>query len=470
MRTACALVALLLALPAAGAPPAAKAPCDLVVVAGSALPMDAAFTVRGPTAVAVRGGEILAIGDPAAIDAAYLPKQRIVRPGGVLLPGFVNTHTHAAMNLLRGLSNDQPLMDWLTKFIFPAEAKNVSPAFVRAGTDLACLEMIRGGTTTFADMYYYESDVASSVDAAGLRGVLGETWIDFPVPGHANLEETKVVTRAFLERWKGHPRVTAAISPHAPYTCSRETLQAARALADEYGAPLLTHVSETQDEQKQILEKYGKSPTAWLDEVGFLGPRLCVAHGVWLSPADLALLAERKVSLSHNPESNMKLGSGVAPVAAARKAGVVVGLGTDGAAGSNNDLDMLDAMDFAGKLAKVSALDPTPLTAPELLRMATIDGARALGLDRLVGSLEPGKRADLIVIDLENVHVQPVFDLPSTVVYASRAGDVSLTAVDGKVLWDGSRVLTLDEAKVLATAKEWRVKVLKSLEESGEKK
>ncbi len=470
-RGAGLLAALLLALPPATGEAAPKRkPCDLVVVAGSALPMDGAFTVRGATAVAVKAGEILAVGDPAAIDAAYLPKERVVRPGGVLLPGFVNTHTHAAMNLLRGLSNDQPLMEWLTKFIFPAEAKNVSPAFVKAGTDLACLEMIRGGTTTFADMYYYESDVAASVDRAGLRAVLGETWLDFPAPGHANLEESKAVTRAFLEKWKGHPRVTAAIAPHAPYTCSRETLQAARALADEYGAPLLTHVSETRDEQNQILEKYGKSPTAWLDEIGFLGPRLSVAHGVWLSPADLALLAERRVSLSHNPESNMKLGSGVAPVAAARKAGVVVGLGTDGAAGSNNDLDMLDAMDFAGKLAKVSALDPTPLTAPELLRMATIDGARALGLDRLVGSLEAGKRADLIVVELEKAHAQPVFDLPSTVVYASRAGDVSLTVVDGRVLFDGRRVLTLDEAKVLAAAKEWRGKVLRSLEGSGEKK
>ena len=474
MRTTATLLALLVALPAAGASPAAKpaskAPCDLVVVAGAALPMDAAFTVRGATAVAVRGGEILAVGDPAAIDAAYAPKERIVRKGGVLLPGFVNTHTHAAMNLLRGISNDQPLMEWLTKFIFPAEAKNVSPAFVRAGTDLACLEMIRGGTTTFADMYYYESDVASSVEKAGLRAVLGETWIDFPVPGHANLEETKTVSRAFLEKWKGHPRITAALAPHAPYTCSRETLQAARALADEYGAPLLTHVSETQDEQKQILEKYGKSPTAWLDEIGFLGPRLTIAHGVWLSPADIELLVRRKVSLSHNPESNMKLGSGIAPVAAARKAGVVVGLGTDGSAGSNNDLDMFDAMDFAGKLAKVSALDPTALEAPELLRMATRYGAKALGLERLVGSIEPGKRADLIVVDLENTHSQPVFDLPSTVVYSSRTSDVSLTVVDGKVLWDGVRVRTLDETKVLAAAKEWRGKILKSLEESREKK
>jgi 5-methylthioadenosine/S-adenosylhomocysteine deaminase len=469
-----ALAALLVALPAvaggAAAKPAKKTPCDLVVVAGAALPMDAGFAVRGSTAVAVRGGEILAVGDPATVDAAYAPKERIVRKGGVLLPGFVNTHTHAAMNLLRGISNDQPLMEWLTKFIFPAEAKNVSPEFVRAGTDLACLEMIRGGTTTFADMYYYESDVAASVERAGLRAVLGETWIDFPVPGHANLEETKAVSRAFLEKWKGHPRITAAIAPHAPYTCSKETLQAARALADEFGAPLLTHVSETWDEQKQILEKYGKSPTAWLDEIGFLGPRLTIAHGVWLSPADIELLVRRKVSLSHNPESNMKLGSGVAPVDAARRYGVAVGLGTDGAAGSNNDLDMFDAMDFAGKLAKVSALDPTALEAPELLRIATRYGARALGLERLVGSIEPGKRADLIVVDLENAHAQPVFDLPSTVVYASRAADVSLTVVDGKVLWDGVRVRTLDEAKVLAAAKEWRVKVLKSLEESREKK
>ena len=353
MRRLLAL-ALLLALPAAGAPAAKaakgprKLPCDLVVVAGSALPMDSGFTVRGATAVAVKGGEIIAVGDPASIDAAYVPKERLARNDGVLLPGFVNTHTHAAMNLLRGLANDRPLMEWLRKYIFPAEAKNVSPAFVRAGTDLACLEMIKGGTTTFADMYYYESDVAASVDAAGLRGVLGETWLDFPAPGHKDLEESKTVTRAFLEKWKGHPRVTAAIAPHAPYTCSRETLVAARALADEFGAPLLSHVSETWDEQKEIREKHGKSPVGWLDEIGFLGPRLSIAHGVWLSADDLAILARKKVSLSHNPESNMKLGSGIAPVAAARKAGVVVGLGTDGAAGSNNDLDMLDAMDFAG--------------------------------------------------------------------------------------------------------------------------
>ena len=470
-----ALLALfLLALPASAAPaakaPAKKSPCDLVVVAGSALPMDPAFTVRGATAVAVRGGEIVAVGDPAAVDAAWAPKARIERKAGVLLPGFVNTHTHAAMNLLRGLANDQPLMDWLRKYIFPAEAKNVSPEFVKAGTDLACLEMIKGGTTTFADMYYYESDVAASVDRAGLRGVLGETWIDFPAPGHKDLEETKTVTRAFLEKWKGHPRITPAIAPHAPYTCSRETLQAARALADEFGAPLLTHVSETWDEQKEIREKHGKSPVGWLDEIGFLSPRLSIAHGVWLSAEDLTVLAARKVSLSHNPESNMKLGSGIAPVAAARKAGVVVGLGTDGVAGSNNDLDMLDAMDFAGKLAKVAALDPTPLPAPELLRMATIDGAKALGLDRAVGSIESGKRADLIVIDLGNAHVEPVYDLPSTVVYASRAADVSLTVVDGKVLWDGKRAATLDEAKVLAAAREWRAKVLKSLGESAEKK
>jgi len=350
--------------------------------------MDAASSVLGPTAVAVRGGVILAVGDPGSIDAAYVPTERVVRPGGVLLPGLVNTHGHAAMNLLRGLSNDQPLMEWLTKYIFPAEGKNVSPEFVRAGTDLACLEMIRGGTTTFADMYYYESDVAASVDRAGLRGVLGETWIDFPAPGHANLEETKAVTRAFLERWKGHPRITPAIAPHAPYTCSRETLQAARAMADEYGAPLLTHVSETWDEQTRLRERHGKSPTAWLDEIGFLGPRLCVAHGVWLSPEDLKLLAARGVSLSHNPESNMKLGSGIAPVTAARKAGVVVGLGTDGSAGSNNDLDMFDAMDFAGKLAKVAALDPTPLAAPELLRGG--EGARARPPRRFPGAGQAG--------------------------------------------------------------------------------
>jgi len=443
--------------------PSKKSSCDVLVTAGHVITMDAGDRVFSPGAVAIKGGHIVAVGTPPELFSRYLPKQRISRPHSVVLPGLVNTHTHAAMSLFRGIADDLPLMEWLTKFIFPAEAKNVSPAFVKAGTTLACLEMIRGGTTTFADMYYFESDVAEAVNACGLRAVLGETWLDFPVPDHKDLAESIQVTRAFLEKWRGHSRVVAAVAPHAPYTNAKESLLAARDLALEFKAPLLIHLSETKDEQKQIAEKYGMTPAKWLESIGFLGPNVLAAHGVWCDADDLRLLAERHVGLAHNPESNMKLASGVLNVVAARKAGVAVGLGTDGVAGSNNDHDMWEAMDFAGKLAKVSTMDPTALPAKELLRMATIEGARAMKMDDRIGSLETGKRADLVAVDLSGARTQPLWDVFSTLVYAVKEGDVSLTMVDGRVLWDGRIVRTVDAAKTLREAEEWRSRIAASL-------
>lgn len=454
-------------VPTAAPTPIVKAPCDLVVVAGGVLTMDPVFRTLSESAIAIQDGLIVAIASPADIAARFEPKETVVRKGSIVLPGFVNTHTHAAMNLMRGIADDRPLMEWLQKTIFPAEGKNVSPDFVKAGTLLAALEMIRNGTTTFADMYYFESDVAAAVDQAGLRAVLAETWLDFPVPSAKDREEAKAYTRAFLEKWKGHRRITAAVAPHAPYTCSKETLLSAKALAEEFKAPLLIHLSETKDEQRQIQEKYGTTPAKWLDAIGFLGPNVLAAHGVWLDAGDQKLLAERKVAVSHNPESNMKLGSGVAPVAAMRAAGVVVGLGTDGVAGSNNDLDMLEATDVAGKLAKVTALDPTVLPARELLKMATIDGARALGMGDRVGSLEVGKVADLIALDLGQPRTRPIYDVYSAVVYSSKSSDVSLTVVDGKVLWDGQKWRTLDAQAVVNAAEEWRKKIAASIASQG---
>ncbi len=434
------------------------------MTAAHVLTMDGADHVFTPGAVAISKGAIVAVGYPGDLLARYRPKHRISRPRSVVLPGLVNTHTHAAMDLLRGVADDLPLMDWLHKFIFPAEAKNVSPGFVKAGTLLACAEMVRGGTTTFADMYYYESDVASAVDRCGMRAVLGETWLDFPVPDHKDLAESIQVTRAFLEKWKGHSRITPAIAPHAPFTNSKESLVAARDLAKEFNAPLLIHLSETRDEQTQIAEKYGgATPTRWLDSIGFLGPNVLAAHCVWCDADDLRLLSERHVGLAHNPESNMKLASGVAPVVAARSVGIAVGLGTDGVAGSNNDLDMWEAMDFAGKLAKVSTMDPTALPAKDLLRMATIEGARAMKMDDRIGSLEPGKRADLVAVDLVRAGTQPVWDVFSSLVYVVKESDVSLTMVEGRVLWDGRRVRTLDETRVIRDAETWRKKIAASL-------
>jgi 5-methylthioadenosine/S-adenosylhomocysteine deaminase len=450
-------------------PSSSVSPVDTLVTAGWVLTMDGTDRVLTPGAVAISKGAIVAVGTPPELLSRYLPKRKISRPHSVVLPGLINTHTHAAMSLFRGIADDLPLMEWLTKFIFPAEAKNVSPAFVRAGTTLACLEMIRGGTTTFADMYYFESDVAEAVNACGLRAVLGETWLDFPVPDHKDLAESIQVTRAFLEKWKGHPRVVAAVAPHAPYTNSKESLVAARDLALEFKAPLLIHLSETKDEQKQIAEKYGMTPTKWLESIGFLGPNVLAAHGVWCDADDLRLLAERHVGLAHNPESNMKLASGILDVVAARKAGIAVGLGTDGVAGSNNDHDMWETMDFAGKLAKVSTMDPTALPAKELLRMATIEGARAMKMEDRVGSLETGKRADLVAVDLAGARTQPLWNLFSTLVYAVKEGDVSLTMVEGRVLWDGRTVRTVDAAKTLRDAEEWRSRIAASLKGAAAK-
>jgi len=471
------LVALCLALTgaASAAPPASSPPApskkspvssvssvDTLVTAAHVVTMDAADSVFSPGAVAIKGGAIVAVGAPSDLLRHYSPKHRISRPHSIVLPGLINTHTHAAMNLLRGIADDLPLKDWLTKFIFPAEGRNVSPLFVKAGTLLACAEMVRGGTTTFADMYYFESDVASAVDQCGMRAVLGETWLDFPVPDHKDLAESIAVTRAFLEKWKGHPRIIAAVAPHAPYTNAKESLQAAKALADEFHAPLLIHLSETRDEQRELAEKYGRTPTNWLESIGFLGPNVLAAHFVWCDADDLRLLSERHVGLAHNPESNMKLADGVAPVVAARRVGIAVGLGTDGAA-SNNDLDMWEAMDFAGKLAKVSTMDPTVLPAKDLLRMATIEGARAMKLDEKIGSLEKGKRADLVAVDLVRAGTAPVWDLFSTLVYVVKESDVSLTMVEGRVLWNGTRVTTLDEASVVRDAEVWRKRIAASL-------
>ena len=462
-RAAAALVTTLALLPARPVRAAPTESADVIVTAGAVLTVDRDFRVLPEASVAIRGGVIVAIDDPAKIAKRFTAKERIERPGAILMPGLVNTHTHAAMSLLRGIADDQPLMEWLQKSIFPAEAKNVSAAFVRDGTNLAMAEMIRSGTTTFADMYYFEDDVARAVDAAGMRAVLGETWLDVPAPDNKTGDAARAYTKRFLETWKGNPRIRAAIAPHAPYTCSAGTYRAARELADLYDAPLLTHLSETRDEQKTIHEKYGMTPAKWLDSIGFLGPRLVAAHGVWLSDEDLALLVKDGVALSHNPESNMKLGSGIAPVSKAVAAGMVVGLGTDGPAGSNNDFDMFEAMDFAGKLAKVASLDPTALPARELIRMATIDGARALGLAQKIGSIEVGKEADLIAVDLGRERDRPIYDVASTLVYSGKAGDVTLTLVRGRVLFDGRSVRTIDEAATLAAAGAWRERIATSL-------
>jgi 5-methylthioadenosine/S-adenosylhomocysteine deaminase len=457
-----------------GFPASAKSPADLLIVNARVITVDARHSVFDPGAVALRGGEIRAVGPSAELAGRFAARATWDARGKIVMPGLVNTHTHAAMTLLRGMADDLTLDRWLREYIFPAEAKNVSPQFVYDGTLLACLEMIRGGTTAFADMYYFEGDAARAVDKAGLRAVLGETWLDFPVPAHKDMPETLAFMDGFVKKWKGHPRVVPAAAPHSSYTCSRETLLAARDYAVANGTPILIHVSETTKEREDAIGKWGKSPVAYLEEIGFFqgtGPRagvpLIAAHCVSVDASDRAILARHDVAVSHNPESNMKLASGIAPVAAMAREGVLWTLGTDGPAGSNNDLSMMEAMDFAGKLAKVSTSDPTVLPARDLVVAATRAGARALGLEEKIGSLESGKRADLIAIDVKNAHVEPFEDLYSALVYSAKASDVTDVWVDGRRLLEAGRPTTLDERAILETAVRWRKRVTISLSPSG---
>src|SRR3954449_1691247 len=431
---------------------AARRPVSLVISGGIVVTVDPAGRVLSPGAIAIDGRDIVGIDTPAAIAARFAAKETIDAAGQVVMPGLINTHTHAPMVLYRGLADDLALMDWLTKYIFPAEAKTVSPEFVRAGTRLAALEMIQSGTTTYADMYYFEEEVARVTKEAGLRGVLGQTIIKFPVADAKTPAEGVARAAEFLDRFAGDDLIVPALAPHAMYTLETRTLKAVRALADRKHAPVLIHLAETADEVKNSVREHGASPAKYLDAIGFWGPRTVAAHAVWLTPGDIALLASRGVGVSHNPESNMKLASGAAKVVALRTAGVRVGLGTDGDA-SNNDLDMFEAMRQAAFLAKLQTMDPRAVPARSAIEMATIDGARVLGLDAQTGSLEAGKRADLIIVSLGAARQVPMYDPLSHLVYVTRGDDVRTTIVNGRVLMRDRKVLTLDEPRVLNEAR-----------------
>jgi 5-methylthioadenosine/S-adenosylhomocysteine deaminase len=432
----------------------AQAPREvsLVVTNGTIVTMDASRRVIEQGGIAIDSGAILAVGPAVEIAGRFRGRETIDAGGAIVMPGLINTHTHAPMVLYRGLADDLPLMEWLQKYIFPAEAKTVSASFVAAGTRLAAVEMIRSGTTTFADMYYFEEEIGRAAKRAGLRGVLGQTIIQFPAPDAKTPAEGMARTERFIKEFANDPLITAAVAPHSMYTLEAADLQACRDLAKRYGVPLLTHLAETAEEVKIAREKHGSTPTAYLAELGLLSPSLLAAHGVWLTPEDIGLLREHGVGMSHNPESNMKLASGVAPVPELIAARVAVGLGTDGAA-SNNDLDMFEAMRQAALLHKLHTKDPRTLPASDALAMATIDGARALGIQDRIGSLEPGKRADLIVVDTSSARHTPMYDPVSHLVYVTRGTDVHTTIVDGRVLMRERQVLTLDEPAVLSEAR-----------------
>ncbi len=442
----------------------AAAPADWIWSARWVITEDAQHRVIENGAVAVTGGRIVAVGTRAEIDAKFQAKHRLDRPDAILAPGLINTHTHAAMSLFRGIADDKKLQDWLEKYIFPAEAKNVTPDFVRWGTRLGCLEMLLGGTTTFTDMYYFEDVVAEVALEAGMRGVLGETIIQFPVADAKTPADSLAFSEKYLTRFRNDPLVVAAVAPHAIYTNSDETLKAARALANKFNAPLLIHLAETKKELDDSLRERHMSPVKALDALGVLTGRTVAAHCVWVNDADMEILKARGVGVAHCPSSNMKLASGVAPVARMLELGLKVGLGPDGPAGSNNDFNMFEEMDLAAKLQKVMTLDPEILPASTALEMATIRGARVLGMEKEIGSLEAGKRADMIVVRLDRPNAVPMYDAVSQMVYALKADDVRDVMVNGKPVVSDGRILTLNQAQILQKAEEYRVKISASLQ------
>jgi 5-methylthioadenosine/S-adenosylhomocysteine deaminase len=368
------------------------------------------------------------------------------------MPGLVNGHQHAAMTLLRGIADDLALMDWLTNYIFPAEVEFVDPEFVRIGTEVACWEMIRGGTTTFVDMYYYPDTIAEVVERCGMRALVSATVIDQRSPDAEGATDSIAKGEGFIDRWQNrHPRITPIFGPHANYTLDAEQLRKTREAAQRHGVAISIHVSESPFESQYSKDTYGKTSIEMLDEIGFLDGPTIAAHVVWPTATEIPILRDRKVGVIHNPSSNMKLASGVSPVAEMLEAGVRVGLGTDGPA-SNNDLDMWEEMRLAAFLQKVTRMDPEVLPAQTVLGMATIGGATAIGLGDQVGSLEVGKRADIIQVAFDDVHHVPTFDVVSHLVYVTDEQDVASVIVDGRLLMRDGEFLTLDTDRLAAEA------------------
>ncbi len=436
----------------------AAEPADWIVTARVVIPMDTQRRVIENGAVAVRGERILAVGPTAEILRAYQASQRLDRPDDIIAPGLISTHTHAAMSLMRGIADDLKLQDWLEKHIFPAEAKNVTADFVRLGTRLAILEMLLSGTTTYTDMYYFEDVVADVTRQAGMRGVLGETIIGFPAPDAKTPEAALRFNDDFIRRFRGDALITPAVAPHALYTNSDATLKACRALANRYGVPLLTHLAETRREFDESKAKRGMTPARALDSLGVFNGRTLVAHAIWLDDADMRILKQGGVGVAHCPSSNMKLASGIAPVTKLLALGVNLGLGPDGPAGSNNDFNLFEEMDLAAKLQKVATGDPQALPATQALEMATIGGARALGMQKEIGSLEPGKRADLITVSLAAPHAVPMYNAYSQMVYALKGCDVEDVMINGRMVVRARRALTLNADEILAAVRRFRLR------------
>lgn len=459
------LIALLLPnlLSAQSKSPKSAGAADILIVNAKIVTMDSRRSIIDNGFVRVRGGKIESVGAMSEMPKGMSARQTISAAGKVVIPGLINTHTHVPMGLFRGIADDLDLQEWLTKYIFPAEAKNVNEALVRAGTRLGLAEFIRGGTTTYCDMYYFEDAIADETAKAGVRGVLGETLIDFPAPDNKTFEAALDYTEKFVRKWRGHRLVTPAVAPHAPYTVSQEHLLKTRALADKLDVPLVIHLAEAETETAYIQQNHkGMRPIEYVDKIGFLGKKTIAAHVIQANPAEIEILKKYDVGVAHNPQSNMKLAAGVAPVPTMLARNIRLGLGTDGAA-SNNDLSLWEEMDTAAKLHKVFGKDPKLASAEQVFMMATIGGARALHMENLIGSIEPGKLADLVIVDLDNLNQTPSYGIYSTLVYATKSNDVRDVIIDGKVVMKDRRLLTLSENAIKKDANLYRQKIINSL-------
>jgi 5-methylthioadenosine/S-adenosylhomocysteine deaminase len=435
---------------------------DILISGGTILTLDEKETKVENGTLAIKGDTISALGSSKEIEGSYWGGKTIDARGSLVMPGLVNGHTHAAMTCFRGLADDLELMDWLNNYIFPAEAKNVNEELEYWGSLLACAEMIRSGTTTFCDMYIFENETAKAAKKAGMRCLLGEVLFDFPSPNSQSPAEGLDYTKRLIETWETDPLVNIVVEPHSLYTCSPSLLRDSKALAANYGVPLATHLLENRGEVEQLRGKLGKKATVFLRDIGILDDRFIAFHCVCMDDEDIRLFRDHGSKIVHNPESNMKLASGVAPVTMMLDHGVPVGLGTDGCA-SNNNLDMIQEMDTAAKLHKVFTMDPTVMDAKTVLKMATAEGARALGMESEIGILRQGMKADIVIVDLNQPHLTPMYDEYSTLVYAANGSDVRDSIINGRIVMENRKLLAIDEKQAMDKINEISKRVKQSM-------
>ena len=427
---------------------------DLLLKNGYIITMDSERRILTNGSVAIKGTEIVDIGDSSELDDKYTANDVIDCTGKVIMPGLVNLHTHAPMTLFRGYANDLPLEKWLQRYMFPLEKQFVDEEFCYYGTLLACIEMIESGTTCFADMYYYEDEIARATQEMGMRGVLAESVLKNETPDSVDFEAGLSQAEEYIKRWKGDDLIIPAVGPHAPYTCNDEILTRCKELTDKYNVPLLIHVAETIEEVKNSMNTTGYHPVEYLNALGVLDKNVVAAHCVWLTSKEMEMLRENGVKVAHNPASNLKLGSGISPVPELLDRGIVTGIGTDGCA-SNNDLDMIEEMRLASLLHKGTHADPTKVDAARAMEMATIEGAKALGIGNLTGSIEKTKRADIAILNLDRTHLTPFYDyapenIYSQIVYAAKSSDIETVIINGKLVMRDRVILTIDKAEVIA--------------------